>query len=38
MDLVGYNKYLNGELNDYEYPEEEIARNLKKLEGYPLPK
>jgi len=38
MDLVGYNKYLNGELNDYEYPEEEIARNLKKLEGYPMPK
>ena len=38
MDLVGYNKYLNGELNDYEYPEEEIAKNLKKLEGYPLPK
>ena len=37
MDLVGYNKYLNGELNDYEYPEEEIARNLKKLEGYPMP-
>jgi tryptophan synthase beta chain len=38
MDLVGYNKYLNGELNDYEYPEEEIAKNLKKLEGYPMPK
>jgi tryptophan synthase beta chain len=38
MDLVGYNKYLNGELNDYEYPEEEIAKNLKKLEGYPIPK
>jgi tryptophan synthase beta chain len=37
MDLVGYNKYLNGELNDYEYPEEEIAKNLKKLEGYPMP-
>ncbi len=38
MDLVGYNKYLGGELNDYEYPESEIASNLKKLEGYPLPK
>jgi tryptophan synthase beta chain len=38
MDLVGYNKYMNGELHDYEYPEEEIARNLKELEGYPMPK
>jgi tryptophan synthase beta chain len=38
MDLVGYNKYLAGGLEDYEYPEAEIARNLKKLEGYPLPK
>jgi len=38
LDLVGYNKYLGGELSDYEYPESEIAANLKKLEGYPLPK
>ena len=38
MDLVGYNKYLAGELEDYEYPESEIQENLKKLEGYPLPK
>jgi tryptophan synthase beta chain len=38
MDLVGYNKYLRGELNDFEYPELEIAENLKKLDGYPLPK
>ncbi|MCG6190633.1 TrpB-like pyridoxal phosphate-dependent enzyme [Maribellus maritimus] len=38
MDLVGYNKYQAGELHDYEYPESEIAENLKKLEGYPLPK
>jgi tryptophan synthase beta chain len=38
MDLVGYNKYLAGELHDYEYPESEIAANLKKLEGYPMPK
>ena len=38
MDLVGYSKYLAGELEDYEYPEEDIANNLKKLEGYPLPK
>jgi len=38
MDLVGYSKYLSGELHDYEYPDEEIALNLEKLQGYPLPK
>lgn len=38
MDLVGYEKYLDGVLTDYEYPESEIAKNLKELEGYPLPK
>lgn len=38
MDLVGYEKYLNGQLTDYEYPDAEIAENLKALEGYPLPK
>ena len=37
MDLVGYEKYITGQLTDYEYPEEEIARNLEKLKGYPLP-
>ncbi len=38
MDLTGYEKYLNNELTDYEYPDSEIAKNLKILEGYPLPK
>jgi tryptophan synthase beta chain len=38
MDLVGYDKYMSGQLSDYEYPESEIARNLEKLKGYPLPK
>lgn len=38
MDLIGYDKYQNGLLNDFEYPGEDIAANLKKLEGYPLPK
>jgi tryptophan synthase beta chain len=38
MDLVGYSKYISGQLSDYEYPEHEIAENLKQLEGYPLPK
>lgn len=38
MDLVGYDKYINGELKDYEYPESDIQKNLEKLKGYPLPK
>lgn len=38
MDLVGYNKYMAGELSDYEYPESEIQKNLQKIEGYPRPK
>lgn len=38
MDLVGYDKYINGELKDYEYPESDIQNNLEKLKGYPLPK
>jgi tryptophan synthase beta chain len=38
MDLVGYEKYLTGQLSDYEYPDSEIAENLKELDGYPLPK
>ena len=37
MDLVGYDKYMSGQLSDYEYPESEIARNLEKLKGYPMP-
>lgn len=38
MDLLGYEKYMTGQLTDYEYPESAIAENLKDLEGYPLPK
>ena len=38
MDLLGYEKYLTGQLTDYEYPESAIAENLKELNGYPLPK
>ncbi len=37
MDLMGYDKYLNGELTDYELPDEIIQENLKELEGYPKP-
>jgi len=38
MDLAGYEKYLTGQLTDYEYPESAIAENLKAIQGYPLPK
>jgi tryptophan synthase beta chain len=38
MDLAGYEKFLAGELTDYEYPQSAIDENLKEIEGYPLPK
>lgn len=38
MDLVGYDKYMSGQLSDFEYPESEIFQNLRELEGYPMPK
>jgi tryptophan synthase beta chain len=31
LDLGGYDKYLAGELTDYEYPEEDIKKSLEKL-------
>jgi tryptophan synthase beta chain len=37
MDLVGYDKFLSGQLSNYELPDEIIQQNLKDLEGYPLP-
>ncbi len=38
MDLIGYDKFIAGQLADYEYPEKEIESNLAKLQGYPMPK
>jgi len=35
MDLVGYDKFLHGQLSDYELPDEEIKKNLQVLNGYP---
>jgi tryptophan synthase beta chain len=37
MDLIGYDKFLTGQLQDYELPDDVIANNLKEIEGYPLP-
>jgi tryptophan synthase beta chain len=38
MDLVGYDKYMSGQLSDFEYPESQIQENLEQIKGYPLPK
>ncbi|MGE4586565.1 MAG: TrpB-like pyridoxal phosphate-dependent enzyme [Mangrovibacterium sp.] len=38
LDLLGYDKYMSGQLSDYEYPDSEIRTNLEELKGYPLPK
>ena len=38
MDLVGYDKYMHGQLSDYEYPEHEIEASMARLAGLPLPK
>lgn len=37
MDLVGYDKFLNGQLQDYELPMEVIERYLNEIKGYPKP-
>ena len=37
MDLVGYDKYLSGQLSDYNLPQSEIEKNLEVLKGYPMP-
>jgi tryptophan synthase beta chain len=38
MDLIGYEKYMAGQLSDYEYPEHEIEASMARLQGLPLPK
>jgi len=37
LDLTGYDKYLTGQLQNYELPDDVIKENLKELTGYPLP-
>jgi tryptophan synthase beta chain len=37
MDLLGYDKYMSGQLTDYELPQEVIDKNHEALAGYPLP-
>ena len=35
VDLKGYDAYMNGELHDYEFPQAELDKNLKAIEGFP---
>jgi tryptophan synthase beta chain len=35
MDLTGYEKYLDGELNDYELPDEDLQKSIKPLDELP---
>ncbi len=37
MDLVGYDKFLKGELSDYSLPQEDIDKFLAPLADYPKP-
>jgi tryptophan synthase beta chain len=37
MDLMGYQKYLAGELQDYPLPDEALATSLEALKEYPKP-
>ena len=37
MDLRGYDLYLKGKLQDYEYPEEEIHKALELIKDFPKP-
>jgi len=37
MDLSGYDKFMNGELTNYELPQEEINKNLELLKHLPKP-
>lgn len=37
MDLVGYDKYMNGQLSKHELDESEIEKNLAAIANYPKP-
>lgn len=37
MDLVGYDKFFNGELSDYSLPESDLKKYTEMLKGHPSP-
>jgi tryptophan synthase beta chain len=38
MDMMGYDAYMSGKLEDYEFPKEELEKNLAAIEGFPKAK
>jgi tryptophan synthase beta chain len=38
MDLTGYDRYIQGALSDYEYPEADIARAMERIKDLPKPR
>lgn len=38
MDMLGYDAYMSGRLEDYEFPNEELEKNLAALDGFPKAK
>ncbi|MCM8800948.1 MAG: TrpB-like pyridoxal phosphate-dependent enzyme [Candidatus Omnitrophica bacterium] len=38
MDLLGFEKYLTGQLSDYSLPDEELKRSLEAIKDLPKPK
>ncbi|MBT4288862.1 MAG: TrpB-like pyridoxal-phosphate dependent enzyme, partial [Deltaproteobacteria bacterium] len=38
MDLVGYQKFMAGELKNTEMSQEELEQSMKSFEGHPVPK
>ncbi|RKX79146.1 MAG: TrpB-like pyridoxal phosphate-dependent enzyme [Spirochaetes bacterium] len=38
LDLSGYDAYMGGKLEDYEFPTEELEKNLEALKDFPKPK
>ena len=35
VDLAGYDAYMSGKLHDYEFPQEELDKNLEAIAGFP---
>jgi tryptophan synthase beta chain len=35
MDMMGYDAYMSGKLEDYEFPNEELEKNLAAIDGFP---
>jgi len=38
LDLLGYERFISGELKEYSLPQEELDRSLESIKGFPKPK